>query len=60
MEDNSDQFPEQDFVNIIQKIKKSGNQYKNMQDFAIDLIRKLDGAGKGFVPLSDFISGLKR
>ena len=60
MEDNSDQFPEQDFINIIQKIKKSGTSYKNMQDFALDLIRKLDSSGKGFVQLKDFVSGLKK
>lgn len=45
MEDNSDQFPEQDFIAILSKIKKGASAYNNMQEYAIELIRRLDKNG---------------
>ena len=47
MEDNSDQFPEQDFTAILNKIRRAGQGYKTMQEYVIDLIRKLDRNGQG-------------
>ena len=45
MEDNSDQFPEQDYLSIVNKIKKGASAFNNMQDYAINLIRRLDKKG---------------
>lgn len=60
MEDNSDVFPEQDFQNVLTKIRKAGHSYKNMQEFAIDLIRKLDRSGRGEISVQELVSGLKK
>ena len=59
MKDNSDIFPEAEIANIIEKIKRAASSFSSLQQFAIDLIKKLDPNGQEVIPFKDFIEGVK-
>jgi hypothetical protein len=49
MEDNPDQFPEASTDSVIRKIKQGASAYSSLQDYVIDLMKKLDTNGDGFL-----------
>lgn len=54
MEDNPDVFLEQSLDQIVNKIKKGAHGYPSLQEYAIDLMRKLDKNGDGFISFPEF------
>jgi len=59
MEDNNDIFKEQDMNHILTKIRKGGSGYNSLQEYAIDLMRKLDTNGDGVISFGEFTKGLR-
>ena len=59
MEDNPDLFPQASINSVIAKIKRSGNTYKSLQDYAIALLQRLDKDGNGVLNFKEFTDGLK-
>lgn len=59
MEDNPDQFPEAAIENIINKIKKPASQYGGLQQYVIELLRRLDSNNDGFLSFGEFCAGIK-
>jgi len=59
MEDNPDQFPEASMDRIILKIKKLSKNYASLQDYAIDLLKKLDKNDDGVIDFKEFTDGLR-
>ena len=60
MEDNPDQFPEASQDKIIMKIKKLASNYASLQEYAIDLLKKLDQNNDGKISFKEFTEGLRR
>lgn len=60
MEDNADQFPQASLQSVVNKIKRGANAYKNLQEYAIALLAKLDKDGNGVLNFQEFTNGLKR
>ena len=60
MEDNPDQFPEASMDKIILKIKKLAKNYGSLQEYAIDLLKKLDKNNDGKISFAEFTEGLRR
>ena len=60
MEDNPDQFPEASMDKIIMKIKKLAKNYPNLQEYACDLLKKLDKNDDGVIDFQEFTQGLRR
>ena len=60
MEDNPDQFPEAALDRIILKIKKLSSNYGSLQEYAIDLLKKLDKNNDGKISFGEFTDGLRR
>ena len=60
MEDNPDQFPEASMDKIILKIKKLAKNYASLQEYAIDLLKKLDTNDDGVIDFAEFTQGLRR
>ena len=58
MEDNGTQFPEASIENLVEKIKR-GAKGKNLQEYAIHLMKTLDKGNSGAVSLEEFAAGLK-
>lgn len=50
MEDNPDAFPEADLFHIFRKIKNGAKKFNTLQEYAVDLLRKLDKDGNGVIP----------
>ena len=59
MEDNPDQFPEASMDKIILKIKKLSKNYPSLQDYACDLLKKLDKNDDGVIDFQEFTTGLR-
>ena len=59
MEDNPDQFPEASMDKIILKIKKLSKNYPTLQDYACDLLKKLDKNDDGVIDFQEFTTGLR-
>ena len=59
MEDNPDQFPEASIDKIILKIKKLSKNYPTLQDYACDLLKKLDQNDDGVIDFREFTEGLR-
>ena len=59
MEDNPDQFPEASMDKIILKIKKLSKNYGSLQEYAIDLLKKLDKNDDGVIDFAEFTQGLR-
>lgn len=49
MEDNADIFLEQNLDCIVNKIKKGAAGFGSLQEYAIELMRRLDKNGDGFI-----------
>ena len=58
MEDNSDVFPEASLRAIIEKIKAPAANYPSLQEYAIDLLAKLDRNNDKFIDFEEFTAGL--
>lgn len=58
MEDNSDVFPEASLRAIIEKIKAPAANYPSLQEYAIDLLAKLDRNNDKFIDFEEFTEGL--
>lgn len=59
MEDNGDVFPEASYRAIIAKIKAPAKNYPSLQDYAIDLLHKLDKNGDKLIDFQEFSQGLR-
>ena len=59
MEDNPDQFPEASMDRIILKIKKLAKNYGSLQEYACDLLKKLDKNNDGVIDFAEFTQGLR-
>jgi len=59
MEDNSDIFLEQNLSAIIDKIKKGASSFGSLQEYAIELMRRLDKNGDGFISFAEFTQGMR-
>ncbi len=59
MEDNGEVFPEASFRAIIAKIKAPAKNYPSLQDYAIDLLHKLDKNGDKHIDQAEFAQGLR-
>jgi len=59
MEDNPDLFPEQNIENILNKIRKMAKNYKNLHEYCIDLLVKLDKNNDGMIDFEEFTAGLR-
>ena len=58
MEDNAQTFPAASVDSIVEKIKKGGAKFGNLQEYAIHLMKTLDKNNDGFVDLNEFVTGL--
>lgn len=59
MEDNPDVFPQANLQAIVDKIKKAGKGFGNLQDYAIHLIKTLDKNGDEVLDFAEFSAGLR-
>lgn len=59
MEDNWDVFPQASFDLVMEKIKSGAACYPSLQDYAIELIRRLDKNGDEVISFDEFKDGLK-
>lgn len=59
MEDNWDVFPQASFDLVIEKIKSGAACYPSLQEYAIELIRRLDKNGDEIISFDEFKDGLK-
>jgi len=59
MADNGDMFPEASAQAIINKIKAPASRYPSLQEYAVDLIAKLDKNGDKFIDYREFAAGLR-
>lgn len=59
MEENPDLYPEADINYILTKIKKGADKYTSLQEYVVELIRKLDKNGDGVISFEEFTAGLK-
>ena len=59
MEDNPDQFPEANIELVLSKIKKGGQAFNSLQEYVIDLMRRLDSNGDGVISFEKFTAGLR-
>ena len=59
MEDNPDFFPEASLDRIINKIIKGGQAYPSLQEYVINLMKRLDTNGDGVISFEEFCKGLK-
>ena len=60
MEDNPELFPEQNIATILGKIKKLARNYPSLQEYAVDLLKRLDKNDDGFLSFAEFTAGLRR
>jgi Ca2+-binding EF-hand superfamily protein len=60
MEDNGEVFPEASLRSIIAKIKAPAASFGSLQEYAIDLLGKLDKNGDKFVDFEEFAAGLRQ
>jgi EF-hand domain-containing protein 1 len=58
MEDNFDVFPHASIDHVIEKIKSGANMYPSLQDYAIELIKRLDKNGDEIISFDEFRDGL--
>lgn len=58
MEDNYDIFPQASIDKVMEKIKSGALSYPSLQDYAIDLIRRLDKNGDDIISFDEFKDGL--
>jgi hypothetical protein len=59
MEDNPDVFPQSALNHVIAKIKRGAANYKNLQEYAVALLGKLDKDNNGVLNFQEFINGLR-
>lgn len=59
MEDNFNVFPQASFDIVMVKIKEGAHSYPTLQDYAIELIKKLDKNGDEVISFEEFKEGLK-
>ena len=59
MEDNANIFPEASVDDLMNKIKLQGAGSANLQEYAIELMKKLDKNNDGFVDIKEFSEGLR-
>jgi hypothetical protein len=59
MEDNPEYFPQANLIHVIAKVKRGASAYKNLQEYAIALLGKLDQNGNGVLSFDEFSNGLK-
>jgi hypothetical protein len=59
MEDNFEVFPRASFDLVINKIKEGAYSHSSLQDYAIDLMRRLDANGDGVISFDEFRDGLQ-
>jgi Ca2+-binding EF-hand superfamily protein len=52
-------FPQSSLDWVIEKIMKKGKGYPSLQEYVIDLMKKLDRNGDGVISFEEFSSGLK-
>jgi Ca2+-binding EF-hand superfamily protein len=45
---------------ILKKIKKGADAYNSLQDYVIDLIKRLDKNGDGVISFKEFTNGLQK
>lgn len=59
MEDNPELFPQASLNHLITKIKRGAAAHKNLQEYAITLLAKLDKDGNGVLSFKEFTEGLR-
>ena len=59
MEDNPEIFRQANLNHVVAKIKRGAAGYKNLQEYAIALLAKLDKNGNGVLSFEEFTNGLK-
>lgn len=59
MKSKPESFPEADISYVIERLKKMATKFPSLDDFLIDLVRKLDVNGNGVIEFSELVSGLK-
>ena len=59
MEDNGNVFPEACIDHIFAKILAPAKKFPSLQDFAVDLLQKLDKNGDKVLDFQEFTCGLK-
>lgn len=52
-------FKEADITHIIERLKKLATKYKSLDEFLVDLIRKLDVNGNGVIDFQELTLGLR-
>lgn len=59
-EDNPEVFPEASIDHVLTKVRKGAKNYASMQDYAIDLLRKLDKNNDGVIGYGEFREGMSK
>jgi Ca2+-binding EF-hand superfamily protein len=59
MEDNVEVFPESSIALVINKIKSGAHAFPSLQDYVINLMKRLDKNGDGVLCFDEFRSGLE-
>lgn len=59
MEDNPEVFPEASLDSIVRKIKAPARNFASLQDYAVDLLGKLDKNGDKCLSFQEFTNGLR-
>lgn len=45
---------------MIEKIRKPSRNYKDLQAYVVDLLKKIDKNGDGYISIEEFSAGLKQ
>jgi hypothetical protein len=59
MEDNCEVFPESSLAGIFGKVLAPARNFPSLQDFAVDLLSKLDKNGDQVLDFNEFTAGLR-
>ena len=59
MKSKPDVFKESDIEQVVQRIKKLAANYKDYDEFLIDIVRKLDTNQNGFIDFDELYNGLR-
>ena len=60
MRDNAEIFRDSDCSEVIERIRTSGNRFKDFNDYLVSILKALDPQNKGFVSSDEIYEGFKK
>lgn len=59
MKSKPENFPEADIAYVIERLKKMATKYPSLDQFLVELVKKLDVNGNGVIEFEELATGLK-